>query len=194
MKAMAERILSEGRVYPGNILKVDSFLNHQIDPLLLEQIGQELYRLFKNENVTKILTVEASGIAIALAAAMQFRVPMVFAKKNQTLNLSPDVYTTPVESFTHGRVYHIMVDRKYLCPGDRVLIVDDFLAQGNAVLGLLDLISQAGATAVGAGIAVEKGFQQGGKLLREKGLRVESMAIVDSMSDDSLVLRPEADA
>lgn len=189
MREMIDRIRAEGVVYAGNVLKVDSFLNHQIDPVLMEHIGDEISRLFAGDGVTKILTVEASGIAIALAVAMKLSVPMVFAKKNRTSNLAADVYSTPVESFTHNRTYRIVVAKQYLCPNDRVLLVDDFLAQGNALLGLARLVEMAGATVVGAGIAVEKGFQQGGRLLRERGIRVESMAIVDSMDDTSLTFR-----
>ncbi len=191
MKEMAERIRAEGKVYPGNILKVDSFLNHQIDPAFMTHIGEELYRLYQDAGVTKILTVEASGIAIALAAAMQFGVPMVFAKKNQTSNLSPDVYSASVKSFTHNRVYQIVVAKQYLSPDDRVLIVDDFLAQGNAILGLMDLLKQAGAAVAGVGIGVEKGFQEGGRLIRGMGVRVESMAVVDSIADGTITLRDE---
>jgi len=180
---LCRRILEDGDVLPGGVLKVDSFLNHQIDVDLLNDLGREFARRFAGEAITKILTVEASGIGIACIAAQHFGVPVVFAKKHQTKNLSNDVYSVDVESFTHGRVYQIKVSKKFIAPGDRVLIIDDFLAMGNALIGLRALVEQAGAAAVGAGIVIEKGFQPGGKKLRESGLRVESLAIVESMDD-----------
>lgn len=181
MKLLEERIRKDGTVRAGNILKVDSFLNHQIDVTLMNEMGKEFYRLFGGEGVTRILTIESSGIAIACIAAQYFQVPVVFAKKNKTKNLDGDLYCSEVASFTHGTVYHIVVSKKFITPQDRILLIDDFLAQGNALLGLKDLVEQAGATVVGAGIAVEKGFQVGGRHLRESGMRVESLAIVDDM-------------
>ncbi len=184
MKFLEDRIRRDKVVLPGGILKVDSFLNHQIDPALMREIAREFRRLFADEGVTKVLTIEASGIAIALPTAEEFGVPMLFAKKAKTANLSADVYTADVFSYTHKTQNRIFVSKNYLNANDRVLIVDDFLANGQALLGLVDLVHAAGATVVGAGIAVEKGFQPGGELVRGKGLRVESLAIVESMTDD----------
>ena len=184
---LCERILRDGDILPGGVLKVDSFLNHQIDVDLLNDLGREFARRFADEKITKILTVEASGIGIACIAAQHFGVPVVFAKKHQTKNLSDDVYSVDVESFTHGRIYQIKVSKKYLSPGDRVLIIDDFLAMGNALIGLQALVQQAGAQPIGAGIVIEKGFQPGGQKLRDAGLRVESLAVVESMEDDRIV-------
>ena len=184
MELLKQRIVQDGRIPGEDVLMVDSFLNHQIDVSLLTEIGKEFKKRFQNETVTKILTVEASGIAIACMTAQAFDVPVVFAKKHQTSNLSGDVLSSDVVSFTHGTTYNVRVDKKYILPEDRILIVDDFLANGQALLGLLDIIRQGGATAVGAGIVIEKGYQPGGKLLREKGLRVESLAIIKSMSPE----------
>ena len=181
MKLLEERIRKDGVVREGNVLKVDSFLNHQMDVTLFSEMGKEWARLFEGEGVNKILTIEASGIGIACVAAMEFGVPVVFAKKSKTKNIAGDVYTTQVESFTHGRVYDVMVSRQFLLPGDRVLIIDDFLANGAALKGLIQLVKEAGATVVGAGIAVEKAFQPGGELIRSMGVRVESLARVRSM-------------
>lgn len=188
MELLEEHILSYGKVYPGNILKVDSFLNHCLDINLLTKLGGEFYRLFGDCGVTKILTIESSGIALACTAAPFFDVPVLFAKKHRTLNLSPEVYTTEVDSFTHGCTYTVAVSKNYLLEGDRVLIIDDFLAKGNALIGLIDLCRQAGAETVGAGIAIEKAFQGGGDRLRETGLRIESLAMIDSMSDDGTII------
>ena len=184
---LCQRILRDGDILPGGVLKVDSFLNHQIDVDLLNDLGREFARRYANEKVTKILTVEASGIGIACIAAQHFGVPVVFAKKHQTKNLSNDVYSVDVESFTHGKVYQIKVSKKYISPDDRILIIDDFLAMGNALIGLQTLVEQAGATAVGAGIVIEKGFQPGGQKLRDAGLRVESLAIVENMDNGQIV-------
>lgn len=184
MQLLEERIRRDGVVKAGNVLKVDSFLNHQMDIALYEEIGREFYRLFGGSGVTKILTIEASGIGIACITAQSFHVPVVFAKKNQTKNIAGDVYTTKVESFTHGRVYDIIVAKEFLRREDRVLLIDDFLANGAALLGLAQLVQDAGAALVGAGIVIEKGFQPGGAMLREKGIRVESLAIVDSMDEE----------
>ncbi len=187
MELLKNRIIKDGKVFPGNVLKVDSFLNHQMDVSLFSEMGKEFYRRFKEENITKILTIEASGIGIACVAAMHFNVPVVFAKKNKTKNIAGNVYTSRVESFTHGRVYDIIVSREFLRPDDRVLLIDDFLANGSALLGLAALVRDAGATLVGAGIAIEKGFQTGGALVRGTGLRVESLAIVSAMDEDGTV-------
>ena len=192
MQLMEERILRDGVVRAGNVLKVDSFLNHQMDIDLFNEMGKEFFRLFGDEGVTKIVTIEASGIGIACIAAQYFRVPVVFAKKSESKNLDGDVYTSSVASFTHNKVYDIRISKKYLSENDRILLIDDFLAKGNALLGLLDVCQQAGAAVVGAGIAIEKGFQEGGALLRKRGLRVESLAIVDSMSEDgTITFRPQ---
>ena len=183
MKLLEERIRRDGNVKPGNVLKVDSFLNHQMDVELYNEMGKEFRRLFSGEKINKILTIEASGIGIACIAAQYFHVPVVFAKKSQSINLDGEQYSTRIESFTHKRVYDVIVSKKYLQKGDKVLIIDDFLANGCAVAGLIDLIESAGAEIEGVGIAVEKGFQEGGRLLRGRGIRVESLAIVESMDD-----------
>lgn len=184
MKLLQERIVKDGQIEAGNILKVDSFLNHQIDVSLLEEIGKEFHRQFAGQTVNKILTIEASGIAIACIAARYFQVPIVFAKKTRSLNISGDVYTAKVESFTHKNTNDIIVSKKFLSPGDRVLIVDDFLANGKAILGLAKLVEQAGATLVGAGVVIEKGFQDGGKRIREAGIDLRSLAIVEEMDTE----------
>ena len=179
MKLLQERIVKDGQIEAGNILKVDSFLNHQIDVSLLEEIGKEFHRQFAGQTVNKILTIEASGIAIACIAARYFQVPVVFAKKTRSLNIAGDVYTAKVESFTHKNTNDIIVSKKFLSPGDRILIVDDFLANGKAILGLAKLVEQAGATLVGAGVVIEKGFQDGGKRIREAGIDLRSLAIAE---------------
>ena len=181
MELLEQRIRKDGLVKAGNVLKVDSFLNHQIDISLLNEIGKEFKRLFADTKINKILTIEASGIAIAAIVAQYFDVPVVFAKKTQSINLDGSVYTTKIQSFTHQRVYDVIVSKKYLSPDDHILVVDDFLANGCAVEGLIDIIQSSGATLEGVGIIIEKGFQDGGKRLREKGIRVESLAIVDAM-------------
>ena len=184
MDLLKKKILEEGQVYAGNILKVDCFLNHQIDCGFLAEVGKEFHRLYQNEGVNKILTIEASGIAIGAMVAHEFGCPLVFAKKNKTKNLAGDVYTAPVESFTHGTTYNIMVSKKFLNPGDKVLIVDDFLAIGNALKGLISLVKESGAELVGCGTVIEKGYQHGGDELRAEGIRVESLAIIESMDAD----------
>ena len=184
MKLLEDRIEKDKVVLPGGVLKVDSFLNHQIDPVLMREMAREFYRLYKDEGVTKVLTIEASGIGIAVPCAEEFGVSVLFAKKAKTANLSDEVYTADVFSYTHKTQNKIFVSKQYLNESDRVLIVDDFLANGQALLGLIDLVRAAGATVVGAGIAVEKGFQNGGKIVREMGIRVESLAIVDEMKED----------
>lgn len=188
MQLLKDRIRKDGIIRPGNILKVDSFLNHQMDIGLFEEIGKEFKRRFADSEVTKILTIEASGIGIACITAQYFGVPVVFAKKTQTKNIAGEVYTSKVESFTHGRVYDIIVSRDYLRSEDKVLIIDDFLAKGSALMGLIHLIRDAGATLAGAGIVIEKGFQEGGELVRAEGVRVESLAIIESMSVENGVV------
>lgn len=189
MKLLEDRIRKDGVVKEGNVLKVDAFLNHQMDVELFNEMGKELRRLFPSDKITKILTIESSGIGIACIAAQYFHVPVVFAKKSQSINLDGEQYVTKIESFTHKRVYDVIVSKKYLNKGDHVLIIDDFLANGCAAAGLIDLVRSAGATIEGIGIAVEKGFQEGGKLLRSKGVRVESLAIVESMDAQSGEIR-----
>ena len=185
MDLLKKKILEEGQVYEGNILKVDCFLNHQIDCAFLREVGKEFHRLFKDEGVNKILTIEASGIAIGTVVAQEFGCPLVFAKKNKTKNIAGNVYSSSVESFTHSTTYNIIVSEKFLNPGDKVLIVDDFLAVGNALKGLIDLVKQSGAELVGCGTVIEKGYQHGGDALRKAGIRVESLAIIDSMNDET---------
>lgn len=187
MELLEQRIKKDGDVLPGNILKVSGFLNHQIDISLLDAMGSEFKRLYKDTEVTKVITIEASGIAIAYPVAREFGVPLVFAKKHQSSNVNEDVYKTQVHSFTHGRDYTVVVSKKYIQPGDKVLIVDDFLANGKALEGLIDLVEQAGARVAGMCIAIEKGFQHGGDKLREKGYRIESLAIVEKMTDDGQI-------
>lgn len=189
MKLLEERIKKDGIVKPGNVLKVDNFLNHQMDIALFNEMGKEFKRLFADCKVNKILTIEASGIGIACIVAQYFDVPVVFAKKAQSINIDGDVYSTKIQSFTHQRVYDVIVSKKYLNPEDHILIIDDFLANGCALEGLIDLVQSAGATVEGIGIAIEKGFQQGGKLIRDRGIRLESLAIVDSMEGGELVFR-----
>ena len=185
MKALEDRIRKDGIVKPGNVLKVDSFLNHQMDVNLFAQMGEEWKRLFADQKIDKILTIEASGIGMAGVVAQHFGVPVVFAKKAQSVNIDGEVYATKVESFTKKRVYDVIVSKKYLKPGEKILIIDDFLANGCAVAGLIDLIQNAGAQVVGVGIAIEKGFQVGGKNIREQGIRLESLAIVESMNAET---------
>ena len=186
MELLKQRILKDGIVKPGNVLKVDSFLNHQMDIELINKIGKEFKRRFADAPITKILTIEASGIGIACIAAQYFNVPVVFAKKSQSINLDGDMYVTKIESFTHKRVYDVILSKKFLTAQDHVLIIDDFLANGQALLGLIEIVNAAGATIEGAGIVIEKGFQVGGQLIRNQGLRLESLAIIESMTDDSL--------
>ena len=183
MQLLKDRIRKDGKIKEGNVLKVDSFLNHQMDVKLFQEIGKEFKRRFEGEEITKILTIEASGIGIACVAAEVFDVPVVFAKKTQTKNIAGDVYTTKVESFTHGRVYDIIVSRECLGKGDKVLLIDDFLANGKALEGLAELVKKSGAELVGAGVVIEKGFQVGGDIIRSKGIHLESLAIVESMDE-----------
>ena len=184
MQLLEDRIRREGVVKEGDVLKVDSFLNHQMDVGLFEAMGREWKRLFDGCGVNKILTIEASGIGMACIAAQSFHCPVVFAKKTETKNIAGEVYRTQVRSYTHGRIYDVIVSKDYLGPGDRLLLIDDFLANGAALSGLLDLAMLAGATVVGAGIAIEKAYQPGGELIRSRGVRVESLARIKSMSED----------
>ena len=192
MQLLKDRIRKEGHIAPGGVLKVDSFLNHQIDIELYNEIGKEFKRLFSDIQVDKILTVEASGIGIACIAAQYFSVPVVFAKKSKSKNIDGGVFSSPVHSFTHGKTYDVMVSVKFLKPDENVLIIDDFLANGKAALGLVDIIHQAGANVTGIGIVIEKGFQKGGAKLRQMGLNLKSLAVIRSMDDDgNLVFEDE---
>ncbi len=192
MDSLKRKILTEGVVKEGSVLKVDKFLNHQIDIAFYQEIGKEFYRLFQDAGINKILTVEASGIGLACIVATYFNVPVLFAKKAASKNLDGEEYNATVHSFTKGKDYTMRVASRYLGPQDRVLIIDDFLARGNAILGLWNIIEQAQATLVGAGIVIEKGFQDGGRILREKGLRLESLAIIDKMDENQIIFRDEA--
>ena len=185
MNFLEERIQKDGVVKAGGVLKVDGFLNHQIDVSLIDEIGKEFHRRFANEKITKVLTIEASGIAIAYPVAREFGVPIVFAKKSQSRNIDSEVYSAEVASFTHGNKNNVIVSKKYLDPEDRVLIIDDFLANGCALKGLISITEAAGAKVAGLGIAIEKGFQPGGKEIRELGYRLESLAIVDAMNAET---------
>lgn len=185
MKLLEDRIRKDGVVKPGNVLKVDSFLNHQIDITLYQEMGKEWKRLFEDRDINKILTIEASGIGMACVAAEYFGVPVVFAKKTQSINLDGEMYTAEVESFTHKTVNHVIVSKKFITPDDRILIIDDFLANGCALMGLLQIVQSAGAKVEGIGIAVEKGFQQGGRVIRNLGVKLESLAIIESMNDET---------
>ncbi len=191
MKALEEKIVKEGQVLPGDILKVGSFLNQQLDCDFLMEMGREIARLYADAGVTKIMTVEASGIAIAVAVGAVMHLPVVFAKKYRTGNVSGETYSALVHSYTHGNDYNMVVAKDYISADDTLLIVDDFLAKGAAVEGLMEVAAQAGAQVAGAAIAIEKGFQEGGKRLRATGIRVESLAIVESMNDGKLVFRPQ---
>ena len=186
MELLKKRIIEDGCVLPGNVLKVDSFLNHQIDIDLVYKFGAEWKRLFADEKITKIMTIEASGIGIACVAAMHFNVPVVFAKRSKSSNIGKDFYTTPVVSFTHGNTYDVIVSKSFISPEDRILIIDDFLANGSALRALVNIIEEAGATVVGAGVAIEKAFLHGGDKLRDLGYRVEALARIKSMSDDKI--------
>lgn len=189
MKILEDKILEYGKVLPGHVLKVDCFLNHQIDVKLLKAMAEELYNAFEGAGVNKILTVEASGIALATMVADRFNCPLVFAKKNKTSNVANDVYSALVHSYTHNKDNNVIVSKCYLNANDVVLIVDDFLANGCALRGLISLVEQAGGKVAGCGIAIEKGFQKGGDDLRKDGFKVESLAIVEEMTDNSLTFR-----
>ena len=189
MEFLKHRILQDGRCFPGGILKVDSFINQQMDIKLFEEMAKEWKKLFADKKINKILTIEASGIGIAAIVAREFDVPVVFAKKSKSINLDDNNFSTKIQSFTHSKIYDVIVSKKFLSPED--LIIDDFLANGCALLGLTDLVESAGATVEGIGIAIEKGFQQGGKIIREKGYQLESLAIVESMNaaDNTITFR-----
>ena len=188
MEQLEQRIRRDGKIKPGGILKVDSFLNHQIDPQLLYDMAQELKRLYQGTEINKVLTIEASGIALAAMTAYVFGCPLVFAKKGRSSNIAEDVFSVEVESFTHGNKNTVLVSREYLHPGDKVLIIDDFLATGAALVGLKALVEQAGGQVAGAGIAIEKAFQGGGDALRAQGLRIESLARIAAMSDEGSII------
>ncbi len=189
MELLKQRILKDGQVIGNDILKVDSFLNHQMDVQLFNDMGKEFHRLFAHKKITKILTIESSGIGIACITAQYFNVPVVFAKKTEAKNLDADTYVTEVFSFTKGKTYSVRVSKKYINSQDIVLIIDDFLANGKAALGLVDIVGQAGGEVAGIGIAIEKGFQNGGNLLREKGLEVQSLAILKSMENGEIIFK-----
>ena len=195
MNFLEERIVKDGIVKPGNVLKVDSFLNHQMDVVLMEEIGREFKRRFGHKKVTKVLTIEASGIGIAAFTAREFGVPMVFAKKSKSVNIDGDMYVAEVESFTHKNTNQVIVSKKYLKEGESVLIIDDFLANGCALQGLISIVESAGATVAGCGIVIEKGFQVGGEKIRKMGYQLESLAIVDAMDADtgSITFRQQAE-
>ncbi len=186
MELLENKIIKSGSVLPGNVLKVDSFLNHQIDVNLIYELGAEWKRLYADEKITKIMTIEASGIGIACIAAMHFNVPVVFAKKSKSSNIGNDFYSTPVVSYTHGNTYEVIVSKRYISPDDRVLIIDDFLANGSALRALITIAEKAGATVVGAGVAIEKAYQQGGDNLRDLGYRIESLARIKSMDNGKI--------
>lgn len=181
MNFLEERILKDGIVKEGNVLKVDSFLNHQMDVKLMDMMGEEFHRRFSDKHITKVLTIEASGIAIACSVARCFNVPVIFAKKSKSINIDGEMYVAEVESFTHKNTNKVIVSKKFLSPDDHVLIIDDFLANGCALQGLISIVESAGATVEGLGIAIEKGFQIGGRVIRNLGYRLESLAIVESM-------------
>ena len=189
MKALEEKILKEGKVLPGNILKVGSFLNQMLDVPFIMSMGEEIARLFEGFGVNKILTIESSGISIAFAAATKMNVPVVVAKKGKSKNVDGDIYSAEIYSFTHQKTYDVVVSKDYIGQDDKVLVVDDFLAGGNALNGVIKILEEAGAALVGCAVAIEKGFQGGGDKLREKGIKVEALALVDSMSDTSLTFR-----
>ncbi|MGL4344475.1 MAG: xanthine phosphoribosyltransferase [Cellulosilyticaceae bacterium] len=189
MELLKQKILTEGRVKEGGVLKVDTFLNHQMDIELFNEMGKAFKEYFGDKNITKILTIEASGIGIACIVAQHFNVPVVFAKKTESKNLDGETYTSEVHSYTKGKSYIIRVGKRFINPDDRILLIDDFLANGKALVGLGDIVEQGGATLVGAGIAIEKGFQKGGDELREEGMDVYSLAIVDEMDEEHIVFR-----
>ena len=191
MKLLEDRIRKDGIIREGNVLKVDSFINHQMDIKLFEEMAKEWKRLFADKKINKILTIEASGIGIAAIVAREFDVPVVFAKKSKSINLDDNNFSTKIQSFTHSKIYDVIVSKKFLSPEDHILIIDDFLANGCALFGLTNLVESAGATVEGIGIAIEKGFQQGGKIIREKGYQLESLAIVESMNaaDNTITFR-----
>jgi xanthine phosphoribosyltransferase len=191
MKKMEEMILKEGKVLPGGVLKVGSFLNQKIDTGFMKEMGEEIARLYKDAGATKILTIESSGIPIAVSAGFAMDLPVVYAKKNKTSNISGDCYSTQVHSFTHGNNNNVLVTKEYITSDDKVLIIDDFLAHGSALNGLIDICRQAGADVVGCAAAIEKGFQMGGDELRHRGYRIESLAIIEEMTDTEIVFREQ---
>ena len=193
MNFLEQRIMKDGNVKPGNVLKVDSFLNHQMDIALMDEIGKEFHRRFADKKITKVLTIEASGIAIAYPVAREFGVPMIFAKKSKSINIDGDMYTAEVESFTHKNINKVIVSKRFLTSDDHILIIDDFLANGCALQGLIAIAKMAGATVEGLGIAIEKGFQVGGQQLRNMGYQLESLAIVDAMDAETgeITFRPQ---
>ena len=184
MRLLEDRIRADGKVRGGDVLKVDGFLNHMIDVRFVAELGREFYRIYKDCGINKILTIESSGIGVACLTAQFFDCPVVFAKKSKTKNIDADVYTAPVFSYTHGKTYDIIVSKQYLGKGDRVLFIDDFLAKGSALLGIVDIVRQSGAKFVGAGIVIEKAYQDGGEKVRSEGVRVESLARIASMSEE----------
>ena len=189
MNFLEERILKDGIIKEGNVLKVDSFLNHQMDIKLMDQMGEEFYNRFKHKKITKVLTIESSGIAIACSVARCFNVPVVFAKKAKSINIDGEVYVAEVESFTHKNINKVIVSKKYITPDDHILIIDDFLANGCALQGLISITESAGAKVEGLGIAIEKGFQIGGRVIRNLGYQLESLAIVDAMDAENGTLK-----
>ncbi len=192
MKELEDRIRKDGKIKPGNILKVDSFLNHQVDITLYNKMGAEFARLFEGSEINKIITIEASGIGISCITAQYFgNVPVIYAKKSKSTNMSDSVYSASVYSFTHKTNYTVMVSKEFISPSDKILIIDDFLACGNALKGLIRIIEDAGATLSGVGIVIEKVFQEGGSALRSQGIRIESLAMIEDMSDDSLTFSSE---
>ncbi len=191
MDKLKKMIIDRGEIREGNVLKVDSFLNHQLDIGFLYEMGEELHRLFKDRDITKILTIEVSGIAIASMAALCFNVPVVFAKKTESLNLDKDIYNGKVFSYTKNKEYSIMISKKYLNSEDKLLIIDDFLAEGNAMKSLIKLVNESGASVEGIGIAIEKGFQKGGSYLRNEGFNLKSLAIVEEMKNGKIVFRED---
>jgi len=191
MKKMEEKILAEGTILPGGVLKVGGFLNQQIDTPFMKEIGEEIAKMFEGEEITRILTIESSGIPIAVSAGFAMNLPVVYAKKNKTSNISGDCYCAMVHSFTHGNNNNVIVGKEYIKPDDKILIVDDFLAHGSALNGLIEIVEQAGAKVVGCVAAIEKGFQMGGDTLRKKGYRVESLAIVEEMTDTEIYFREQ---
>lgn len=191
MELLEQRILKDGKVKEGNVLKVDSFLNHQMDISLYHEIGKEFYRLFSDCGVNKILTIEASGIGLACVTAQFFGCNAIFAKKSKSKNLDGDIYTSTVHSYTHGNTNTIMVSKKFLSADDTILVIDDFLANGKALLGLMDIVKQSGATLAGCGIVIEKGFQDGGKQIREMGINLQSLAIIDEMNENGIKFRQQ---
>lgn len=189
MKALEDKILAEGKNLDGGVLKVGGFLNQRVDTTFIMEMGKEIARLYKDKNITKIFTIESSGIAIAMAVSLELGVPFVFAKKNKSANVGDDVYTSQVHSFTHGNTYNAVVSKEFLNSEDTILIIDDFLARGNALKGLIDMVNKSGATLAGVAIAIEKGFQGGGDELRKQGIRIDSLAIIDKMENNTIQFR-----